>query len=109
MIKFDKDITTVTKKEFEVNDGIYYGKIDDDNCLRFYKFIVNKGQYDSIVVIDDIYEKRIIYAINEVIPGYNFKRIFTSESKQALFIDKSEFDFHFNNVINSFNELSKKI
>ena len=105
MIKFEKKIETVTKEVIEVKDGIYFGKIDDDNGQRFYKFIVEQDDdYRSIVVVDDNYVNLIQYDSWETTTSWNFERIF-SKDKDTSFITEEEFQEHFINVLASLKAL----
>ena len=105
MVKFEKKIETVTKKEFEVKDGIYYAKIDDDNGCRFYKFIVKEDdEYEAVTVVDDTYNKLIRYDSWETTTSWNFERIFSGD-KETSFIEEAEFKAHFINVMTSLSAL----
>lgn len=105
MVKFEKRIETVTTKEFEVKEGVYYAKIDDDNGCRFYKFIVKEDdEYEAIVVVDDNYNKSIRYDSWETTTSWNFERIFSND-KETSFIEEAEFKAHFINVMASLSAL----
>lgn len=94
-----REVQKTDKIEVAVENGIYYGKVDEESTgLRYYKIVVHGHLVDEIMVTNDKYLKQIKVSKDDIQPSWYAERILT-EDKGVSLITKEEFEKNYNEAM----------